>query len=162
MRTLYFSLLFLSTNLLFSQKPTLQSGPMLGYVDMKEALVWVQTTGPAKVQMVYWDSTATGQKFFSEAIKTSKNDIFTAKLIADQVEPGRTYFYQIKINGKVVNRPYPTLFRTQKLWQYRTDPPNFSIAAGSCVYINEEIYDRPGKPYGSEYGIFNSIFNKNK
>lgn len=160
MRTLLFSLVLLAPAQLFAQKPGLQSGPMLGYVDMKEALVWVQTTGPASVQMMYWDSTAAGQKFVSEAVQTIKKDAFTAKLIADEVEPGRTYFYQIKINGKVVERPYPTLFRTQPLWQFRSEPPNFSIAAGSCTYINEEKYDRPGRAYGTEYGIFGSIADK--
>ncbi len=160
MRNLLPFLIFGAISPCFSQKNLLQSGPMLGYVDMKEALVWVQTTGPATAQLVYWDSTETAKKHFSDLVQTAKKDAYTAKLIADEVEPGRTYFYQIKLNGKAADRPYPTLFRTQKLWQYRTEPPEFTIAAGSCAYINEEQYDRPGKPYGSEYGIFQSIYEK--
>jgi alkaline phosphatase D len=46
------------------------------------------------------------------------------------------------------------------LWQWRTDPPEFSAAFGSCAYINDEPYDRPGKPYGSDYGIFTAIAEK--
>ena len=33
----------------------LQSGPMIGYVDMFEALVWVQTKGNATVHIEYWE-----------------------------------------------------------------------------------------------------------
>lgn len=131
---------------------------MLGYVEMKEALVWIQLTGPSDVQLVYRDSAAPTVKIFSEKVQTTKADAFTAKLLADQVEPGHTYYYDLKIDGKITPLPGgPHRFRTQPLWQYRTDPPPFSVVAGSCTYVNEEIYDRPGKGYGSEFGIFNSI-----
>jgi alkaline phosphatase D len=156
-------LFLLAFSSLFAQKTsniTLRSGPMLGYIEMLEALVWVQTTDAATVEMVYWDSAAIETKHFSNKILTEKKDAFTAKLIADEVEPGRTYFYEIRLDGRKIDRPYPTLFRTQPLWQYRTEPPVFSVAAGSCSYINEEKYDRPGKGYGSEYGIFNAIYEK--
>ena len=36
-----------------------------------------------------------------------------------------------------------------------------SFAIGSCSYVNEPEFDRPGKPYGSNFEIFNSINNKN-
>jgi len=51
-------------------------------------------------------------------------------------------------------------FQTQALWQYRTNPPEFTFAAGSCVYVNQEQYDRPGTPYGGNYEIFTSIHEK--
>ena len=34
--------------------------------------------------------------------------------------------------------------QTQVLWDYRMDPPPFSFVTGSCAYINEAQYDRPG------------------
>jgi alkaline phosphatase D len=43
------------------------------------------------------------------------------------------------------------------LWQWRTDPPTVRIATGSCAYINEPRYDRPGTPYGGDYEIFDTI-----
>ena len=46
---------------------------------------------------------------------------------------------------------------TQVLWDYRMDPPPFSFVTGSCAYINEAKYDRPGKPYGGGYEIFESM-----
>ncbi len=51
-------------------------------------------------------------------------------------------------------------FQSPVVWQYRTDPPDFSIAAGSCTYINEPGFDRPGEPYGGGYGIFQRIAEK--
>ena len=37
------------------------------------------------------------------------------------------------------------------------DPPAFSFVTGSCAFINEAKYDRPGKPYGGGYEIFESM-----
>ena len=133
---------------------------MVGYSEMKEVLLWVQTTEAAKVQIDYW---LTGQETtrYSTALKTTKKeDAFTAKLLATDVEPGQDYTYQLKINNQAIEFDYPTTFQTQTLWQWRTDPPEFSIALGSCTYINDSIYDRPGKPYGSNYQIFESIHKK--
>ncbi len=142
---------------LFSQNGLLQSGPMLGYVDMKEALLWAQTTRAATVEFVYWDKEMPKKKYVTDPVKTEKSTAYTAKCIADQVEPGRQYAYELRINGKAVALPYPTEFKTQPLWRWRTDPPAFSVATGSCAYMNEPEYDRPGKPYGSNFQIFPSI-----
>jgi len=130
---------------------------MLGYVNMREALLWVQTRTAAEVYFEYWDTAAPAQKFATDRVKTEKNTGFTAKCIADRLEPGTAYGYQLYIDRKKIKLPYPATFRTQPLWQWRTDPPPFSLATGSCAYINEEAYDRPGTPYGSDYPIFRSI-----
>ena len=132
-----------------AQNRLLQSGPMLGYVDMREALLWVQTTQAATVEFVYWDKGNPSDKYVTDPINTEKRTAYTAKAIADRVEPGHQYAYELRINGKPVVLPYPTEFSTQPLWRWRTDPPAFSVASGSCTYINEPEYDRPGKPYGS-------------
>jgi alkaline phosphatase D len=50
-------------------------------------------------------------------------------------------------------------FRTRPLWQYRTDPPEATLAFGSCSYLNDR-FDRPGTPWGGEYGIFDAIAAK--
>jgi alkaline phosphatase D len=136
----------------------LQSGPMVGYEDMLEVMVWVQTKGSALVEMRYWDVAAPDVKYSSNNVYTAA-PAYTAKCIADQVQPGKTYHYEIRIGKKALALPYPTTFKTQPLWQYRTDPPAFSFATGSCAYVNEAVYDRP-KPYGSNYQIFNKIFDQ--
>lgn len=146
-----------SASNLTAENPALVSGPMLGYADMKEVMIWAQVSGPASVSAEYWLQGKPETTFKTDPYATKKNEGYTAHLIADQLEPGNTYEYRLLINGKAIERPYPTVFKTQTLWQYRTDPPAFSVATGSCAYINETEYDRPGKPYGSEYQIFKSI-----
>ena len=140
-----------------AQANLLQSGPMLGYVDMKEVLLWAQTKRAATVDFEYWELENPGKKWLTDHVPTQKSTGFTAKCIADQVEPGKNYGYQLRINGKAVALPYPTTFKTQPLWRWRTDPPAFSVATGSCAYINEPPYDRPGTPYGSNYQIFTHL-----
>ena len=38
----------------FSQNNILQSGPMVGYCEMKEAMIWLQTTKDALVKIDYY------------------------------------------------------------------------------------------------------------
>lgn len=153
-------LVFLAFGPVWGQKKHLQSGPMVGYADLREVALWAQTNRPAKVHFTYREAGKGGKKIKTAVVKTDARTGHTARCIADRVEPGRTYEYTLHINGSKVKRPYPLQFRTQPLWQYRTDPPEFSVAAGSCMYDAEEKYDRPGKPYGSEYFIFDAIVSK--
>lgn len=152
--------LFLDASTLTAQQTKLQSGPMVGYVEMREVALWVQTTEAAKVYVQYFDKANSNKVFKTTEILTSKEDAFVAKPIADQVQPGITYHYDVFINGKKLAFDYPTTFTARPLWQWRQDPPAFTFALGSCMYVSEEVYDRPGKPYGSEYGIFNKIHEK--
>ncbi len=152
-------ILFLISNSisLFAQKEKLQSGPMVGYSTMKEVLLWVQTTEPAEVHFEYWNIKTPTEKVKTSSIKTSKDDAFVAHLLADKLEPSQKYNYELFINQQKVNRPYPLQFESQPIWLWRGDAPDFSFATGSCNYVSEKKYDRPGKPYGSEYQIFETI-----
>ncbi|MDX2249211.1 MAG: alkaline phosphatase D family protein [Bacteroidia bacterium] len=163
MRFLTFFLLSISAFGLFAQteENLLLSGPMVGYSEMREVLLWAQTNGPAQVQFEYSTGEGATTIYRTEIYPTRLSEAYTARLIADQVKPGQIYSYKLLINGKEVPRPYATTFQTPPLWQWRTDPPEFSFALGSCSYINDEPYDRPGKPYGGDYRIFESIHRKN-
>jgi alkaline phosphatase D len=138
----------------------LQSGPMVGYSAKREALIWVQTNAPATVHFEYWDIKQPQIRFRTDNYNTNKTEAFTARLIADQLAPGHQYGYELFINNKKVSRDYPLTFQSQALWEYRTDPPPFRFAFGSCTYINDEPFDRPGRSYGSDYLIFNSIYQQ--
>ncbi len=80
---------------------------------------------------------------------------FTIALRLAGLEPGTRYRYRMLADGQ------PTgdagTFRTQALWEWRTDPPAANIAVGSCAYLNDGRFDRPGTPYGGGYGIFDAI-----
>ena len=137
--------------------PLLQSGPMLGYSDMRESLIWVQTTSEAEVYAVYTDLADAGVSRQTNKVKTNKYEAFTARLIADTVEPGHRYSYELFINSKLVKLAYKTEFSTSPIWKWRGDPPDFTMLTGSCAYINQAEYDRQGKPYGGDYRIFTQM-----
>jgi alkaline phosphatase D len=146
-------------NPILAQTNLLQSGPMVGYSTFKEVMLWVQTTEPAKVHFVYFDQEKPAEKLKTETITTNAQTALVAKAIA-LVQPGKKYGYELFINNKLVKRPYPLTFQSQVLWQWRTDPPAFKFAFGSCNYVNETEVDRPGNPYGGEHQIFNTIAQK--
>lgn len=157
MRAFIFILFLSFAAHLTAQSDLLQAGPMLGYCEMREVLIWVQTTKPAKVQIAYKAIGTEDNMQFTPVVYTKTETAHTAKLIASNLEPGQHYQYQLLIDEQLIDLPYATQFTTQPLWQWRTDPPEFSLAIGSCSYISEEAYDRPGKPYGGDYQIFNHI-----
>lgn len=138
----------------------LQSGPMVGYTIMREAMLWVQTKTTAEVYATYQTEGET-EPHKTEVVSTTKAQGYTAHLICDEVAEGKTYSYKIFINGKEAVRPYPQRFKTPPLWQYRTDPPEMKIALGSCNFVNETEVDRPGRPYGDKHGIFEVIAKQN-
>jgi alkaline phosphatase D len=153
----------------------LQSGPMIGYATMAEVLIWVQTTGPAEVEIQYWHKGDPAKRWSTKAIQTEKETAFVAKCLADQVSSDASYDYEVRIDGeKVTPRfregfrdggPIPLEFSTPKNWRFREEGHrvfDFSIGFGSCAYINQEGgYDRlGGSPYGGGYEIFESIYEK--
>jgi alkaline phosphatase D len=161
MRTSFFLSSFVfASNLLLAQANLLQSGPMLGYSEMREVMLWVQTKVPARVQFEYWPEAEPQATKMTAIVNTQAETAFTAHIKAEFLEPGKRYQYRLYLNKKKVELPYPTVFQTQTLWQWRTDPPPFTLALGSCTYINEDPYDRPGTPYGADYFIFQSIQQK--
>jgi len=161
MKSVFSSLVFtLLCALVVAQSSLLQSGPMVGYADFREVMLWVQTTEEAEVIIEYWDVENPSVKFKTEKEKTKESKALTAKLLCNQVDFGKKYEYKVYINEKAIKVPYATTFKTQQLWQFRMDPPTITFAFGSCNYVNEEKYDRPGKAYGTETDIFNAILNQ--
>ncbi len=156
--TLFVIISFISV--INAQKDLLHSGPMVGYSQMREVSLWVQTKEQALVKFVYWDKLNPSEKFETKEIQTNPGNFNMTTLIADQVAPGTKYEYKLFINNQAVDLDYRTEFETQKLWQWREDPPEFTFAAGSCAYINEPEYDRPGTPYGGDHQIFETIYEK--
>jgi alkaline phosphatase D len=150
----------LLSGVLHGQHSKLLNGPMVGYSEMKEVALWVQTTSPASVHFSYSPIGST-LTYDTPKFITTVNNAYTATLVCDQIEPGKTYEYTLFINDTAVSLPYATTFQSQTLWQWRTDPPTFSFAAGSCAYINEPELDRPNEPYGGGYEIFSAIHDKN-
>ena len=144
---------------LFSQKENIIiAGPMIGHVEFRTAKVWIELNKDINnVQLFYWEENKTNKQkatFSKQLNKISNISIFD--LI--QLEPGTKYKYSILYKNKTIDSG---TVKTQTLWQYRTEPPAFSMLAGSCAYFNEPIYDRPGRPYGNDSSIFKSMAKEN-
>ncbi len=130
---------------------------MLGHIELRSAKIWVQTEKEALVRLEIKKQHSKGSWTWAGTQKSGAESAYCLSFDISQLEPGTTYVYRLKVGGKEVSRPYPLQFTTQQLWQWRTDAPDFKVAMGSCNYINEAAYDRPGKPYGGDYFIFEKI-----
>jgi alkaline phosphatase D len=140
---------------------------MVGYGTHRTAVVWVQTTAPALVHLRYHSVTPADTVEQNPGVIPDPDTSATAPIMTGpdgiglihltDLEPGHTYRYEVYVGGTQVERPYPLEFQSQALWQWRTDPPAFDVAVGSCAYVNQGIYDRPGKPYGGDFRIFETI-----
>ena len=136
-----------------------QSGPMIGHVSMRSAQLWIQTESPADVVVEYAErDEADSQTAWlqSDPVRTDKASALAAHVELNNLEPGTTYDVRFLIDGEWVQGS-DVVVHTQVLWDYRMDPPPFKFVTGSCAYINETEYDRPGKPYGGGYEIFESM-----
>ena len=101
----------------------LKSGPMLGYNAMREVGVWMQLETQGYVSIKYWPKgneieTRDSETFYSENYKAN-----TATIALTNLEPGTTYEYKVVVND--LDSPTSPIysFTTQKLWQWREDPP---------------------------------------
>lgn len=133
----------------FAQKGVLTAGPMPGYIEHRETVIWLQTKCAKKVTLEYW--------FLSESMPEQRNkmekttsgcELTNLHFVVTDLMMGKHYAYRILIDGKPVTFDYPLIFKTKPLWEWRTTAPDFSFLTGSCLYINDTAYDRPGKPYG--------------
>lgn len=153
-----FSILTASLQAQNDQSKLIKSGPMVGYSDAYEVALWLQTKEEANIQFAYWPVGEPEKNFTTDRFKTLAKDSFIITVIAKDLKPGTVYEYLLLINGfQVIHELKQQTFITQPLWEYRFDPPSFRIALGSCNYIDQEAYDKPGKPYGAGYEIFESM-----
>ena len=141
--------------------------PMVGHTGLTNARIWVQGDGVAKVHLEYWaDSLERSPQntSASEHLLLSPSQGHSAIFDLGNMEPGTQYRFRVFFGTEMATQGADTAamtFKTQPLWQYRFDPPPFKLALGSCSFINETAYDRPGRPYGGGYEIFDGIANEN-
>lgn len=139
---------------LFAQ---IKSGPMLGYKGFREVAVWVQTDSAMEVAL-YYHAVGQAKNPLKKVMTAKAEHANTLTFVADRLEVGTDYQYQLKnVDGELLAKGE---FSTQELWQYRQNPPNFSFLIGSCTYVNDPKYDRPGEPYGKSLEIFSAMLEK--
>lgn len=133
-----------------------KSGPMLGYTEMTEVMIWIQLEKPGTLNLTYWPTNTPKNAFAKKAVVTEGNE-GVAKLILTGLNPGTSYSYSFTVDDEWVEYQYPLRFKTLELWQHRNNPPDFTMLTGSCNYANEPEMDRPGEPYGNSDEIFGAM-----
>ena len=131
----------------------------LGHVGLRDAKVFVMRKGFSNTLP---DPTVLKVKLFegSQYVNTHNFTLdaqYGFSTIAEfhLLKPGTTYWIKSYNAFHQVNDSIS--FTTQPLWKYRSNAPDLDIAFGSCTYLNDPAYDRPGKAYGGGESIFNSI-----
>lgn len=135
----------------------LQAGPMPGYSEMTQTAIWLQTREDARVRLRYWPKGAPEKALQTAAIETSRARDGIAVFTLCDLPFGTRFEYEVWINGTKVEFAYPLEFQTQAMWRWRGNAPDFTFTFGSCMYINDEPFDRPGKPYGGEYETLTAV-----
>jgi alkaline phosphatase D len=140
-----------------TETDALLSGPLVGYSEMTETMIWLQTRRPARVQVRYWVQGKPETTRLSEEYRTTHAGDGIAKFTLSGLTFGTRYDYEVYVDGARIERPYPMTFQTQPMWKWRTEPPPFKVAFGSCHYVNDPPFDRPGRPYGDSPKVFSAI-----
>ena len=138
----------------------LRSGPMPGVADIQGTVLWLQTRDPRSVVVRYWPEGEPEAARLGPSVETGPAGDHIAKITLSGLRFGTVYRYELYLDGHRVASPDPDepwRFHTQAMWRWRTDPPSFTFAIGSCAYVNDPPFDRPGKPYGSEFEIFDQV-----
>jgi len=130
---------------------------MLGHVGQRNAEIWVHWPMENETISIKY-STVTSEVPTSQGGKelffVSNENNLSSKIVLSSLQPGAHYTFFLE-SKSFKTKIYE--FTTQELWQWRKDAPNFSVVFGSCTYVNDTEFDRPGKPYGQSDSIFNVI-----
>jgi len=132
------------------------SGPMLGYSAHREIFLWIETKDAQKVTLDYW---LAGKPETKRTIEKTNLEVTPAggqisHFRPGLLDPGATYEYTLRLDGVAQQLAAPAVFKTQELWEWRQPPPDFKFITGSCAYINDPPFDRPGESYGKTVRTF--------
>jgi alkaline phosphatase D len=155
-----FLFVFFNSFLFFAfsqQKSKLVSGPWAGNVGLRTATIWAEVSQSVKKVAVKYSSNKNTKPITVVYKGELGNNFNPIKIELNGLFFNTTYNYTLFVDNKEVKNNFATKFITNDLWQHRKPAPDFSFLAGSCAYINEPIFDRPGKPYGSDSSIFETM-----
>lgn len=135
------------------------SGPMLGYRAHREVAIWFETRDAHEVILRYHVAghPETAREIIRRDPPATPAGGQPMTFVLPALEMGTAYTYSIVVDGEEQSFAYPLAFTTTDLWEWRRDPPDFTFLFGSCAYINEPRYDRPGEPYGKTVATFQSM-----
>ncbi|MCB1282714.1 MAG: alkaline phosphatase family protein, partial [Salinibacterium sp.] len=88
---------------------------------------------------------------------TTEADDHCLHIAFDDLPFGTRFHHEVYLDGRVVPIEWPLRFATQSHWNFRLPPPDFSVAIGSCAYVNDPPMDRKGRAYGGDPVIFEAL-----
>lgn len=138
---------------------SLVSGPWAGNVELRTATIWAEVAPNVKSVAVKFKAAGSTNEKTVPFKGNLGNDFNPVKIDLNGLEFNTRYAYTLLIDGKPVTVPFATQFTTKDLWQYRKPAPDFTFLTGSCAYFNEPKFDRPGKGYGGDSTIFETMAN---
>ena len=155
----YLLLLVFYSNISISQgNKNLVSGPWAGNVELRTAMIWLEVAPSVKTVSVKYYPQSNPKDIHASVYSGVLGKAFNpVKIELNALEFGTTYNYDVFLDGQKLTMAFPTKFTTKDLWQYRKPVPDFSFLTGSCAYFNEPKFDRPGKPYGGDSSIFETM-----
>jgi hypothetical protein len=107
----------------FTQK-LLISGPMLGYVEHREALVWLEVSPDVKKVEIRFQKQGrpetTKSVFYKDPLSMAYNPI---KLRLENLDMNSTYEYSVWLNDRKMDFPFSTTLKTKKIWEWREPAP---------------------------------------
>jgi alkaline phosphatase D len=124
----------------FAQEPILGTprilvGPMLGAVNTDSARIWMRVSGPYRVQVHVAEDQRMEKNLRKLEFRAEKERGCYLDAEIPGLEPGREYWYRVRVEGrnKYLNAP----------WRFRTapqGPARFSIAYGSCARVQKATH----------------------
>lgn len=133
---------------------------MLGNTELRTATVWLQFAQTVTTAELRYKNKTNSDSTSVVQFGLSGGEFNTGTALLTGLEPGITYQYSVFVNN--TKQPVTSgKVTTQQLWQWRRPAPDFSFLTGSCAYINQPEYDRPGKPYGLDSSIFETMAKEN-
>ena len=149
---------FAFTHSFSQQTNSIISGPWAGNVELRNATIWLEVS--PKVKSVAVKFNAEGKLVAANTVTYKGElgkDFNPVKIDLNGLDVNTTYNYRVIVDGRETKMKFPLKFTTKDLWQFRKPAPDFSFLTGSCAYFNEPIYDRPGRPYGGDSSIFETM-----
>lgn len=150
--------LFLIFSALLTQGQKLVWGPVKGHVAHREAVIiyGFEKPLPPEVQNNLKVTIRPELSSFTWRVIPAQEP-HILKVAAENLWPGQTYILKFYLKGKPLG-PQVTV-TTPRVYARWTpgDPPDFTFLAGSCFYLNDRPFDRPGKPYGQDSSIIGTM-----
>lgn len=133
-------------------------GPVVGHAAHREVTVSWGWSGPftdSLWRFLEIECEPSIRELRVERVTTSLPHIL--KLRVGLLEPGRAYRLRARLQGQPVGGE--ATFHTRPVYGYWSPgpPPDFTFLVGSCFYLNDKPYDRPGTPYGKDSSILSAM-----